>query len=837
MTIVIFILSILSFLMLIAAAAAPIARLLKLPQPVLFAALGLFIGLGITLFGREMYQGALDKYQHWFVDQLALDTSAILHVFLPPLLFEMALVVNLRRLVGDAPAVLTMAIVAVAITTVAVGASTWALTPIEAAGCLLLGAAVATTDPGAVISTFREIGAPKRLLSILEGESLLNDAAAIAIFGLLIGILTQDLETTPFGLTINFLSSFGAGASIGVLTASLAILVYPYLARSSAAETSVTVAVAYLAFIVAELFVGASGVVSVVFAGLTTGHMGFLRMGPGNWNTVRVVWSQIGFWANALITIIAASLVPALILEAGWRVIPITILAYLGAMVARTFIVLGLIPAMAKIRLTTSLTRPQAYVAIWGGVRGSVTLVLALSIADIQALGTDAPLLAASAACFTLVTIFLNASSLAWFTERLGLNQLSRTDLALRERIAAGALERVRSVIGDVARSRHLEPEAIIAVETSLGARQEEVEAIAEKQAGGTEIPRSEQIRAGLAIASGQEARLIRRAFEEGMINAATARSLRFESERIADAGRLSGEEGYKKASQAALAPNFLYKTAVLVQRLFRIDWLLRRSIEQHFITLLELERIIKELMDFTNRSIEPMIGRYAAVDLLAILKNRYELVETEVDAISAQYPTYALEVEKALIARVAIRRERQQYRRLLSDGVIGDELHDSLSKNLDDRERQSTIPPRLDLTITPRQMLDRLTMFQNLENPQKRMLARKLKSRFTIPGELIQEDNSKAKQMYFIASGAFEIIEEGQKSQLATGDFFGDFLTDTESYRRPEKVISLGYCKLLWLSQGDFEKLQKRHPNLNIVNPNTESQYKAEISAKNLGY
>jgi len=52
-----------------------------------------------------------------------------------------------------------------------------------------------------------------------------------------------------------------------------------------------------------------------------------------------------------------------------------------------------------------------------------------------------------------------------------------------------------------------------------------------------------------------------------------------------------------------------------LVQRLFRIDWLLRRSIEQHFITLLELERIIKELMDFTNRSIEPMIGRYAAVD------------------------------------------------------------------------------------------------------------------------------------------------------------------------------------------------------------------------------
>ena len=115
MTIVIFALSILSLLLLIAATAAPLARHLNLPQPVLFAALGLSIGLGTAISGLEVYQGALDNYQRWFVEQLALDTSALLHVFLPPLLFEMALVVNLRRLIGDAVAVLVMAILAVVI--------------------------------------------------------------------------------------------------------------------------------------------------------------------------------------------------------------------------------------------------------------------------------------------------------------------------------------------------------------------------------------------------------------------------------------------------------------------------------------------------------------------------------------------------------------------------------------------------------------------------------------------------------------------------------------------------------------------------------------------------
>jgi monovalent cation:H+ antiporter, CPA1 family len=396
-----------------AALSVPLARWLGRPVAVLFAVVGLTLGIVMSQVGNTVTGQLFDSYDIWFFEQLALDSQAMLYLFLPPLLFEMTLSVNVRRLMDDLAVVMVMAILAVVLATGVVGFALYLASPMVLAACLLLGAAVATTDPGAVISTFREIGAPRRLLVILEGESLLNDAAAIAIFGLLLGILRHEMTPSLGQVAVGFLYSFGAGAGVGWLIAVLAGQVYARLVRSKVAETTVTVVVAYASFIIAEQSVGGSGVVAVVFAGLTTGWAGFMRMGPGNWQTVLVVWHQIGFWANALIMIIATSLVPGLILQFGWKIAPLTLLVYVGAMAARAAILLGLLPLMAALRLASPLTKPQSYLLTWGGVRGSVTLVLALSISDLSVLGEDAKILAAVAASYTLMTIFLNGSTLA----------------------------------------------------------------------------------------------------------------------------------------------------------------------------------------------------------------------------------------------------------------------------------------------------------------------------------------------------------------------------------------------------------------------------------------
>lgn len=814
MSFVVFGLLVLIALLGVAAVAVPIARRLGLPVTVLFAAFGLTYGI-VTMLYKVEVAGPLNLYDRWMVERLAVDTHAILYFFLPPLLFEMAVSVNVRRLFQDAVAVLVMAIIAVVTATAAVGFSVWLAWPVGLAASLVLGAAVATTDPGAVISTFREIGAPRRLLVILEGESLLNDAAAIAIFGLLIGIISNEIAPSLSVLTVNFLYSFGSGAAVGLAVAFAAGWIYPLLVRSTVAEASLTVTVAYGSYIAAEQLFGGSGVVAVVFAGLATGSAGFLRMGPGNWYTVRAVWTQIGFWSNALIMMLATSLVPGLIAQIGWSAAPLTALVYFGAMASRGLILFGVLPLLARAKLTAPLDTRHAALVLWGGVRGSVTLVLAISIADLPLLGEDGRLLAGLAASYTLVTIFLNAGTLAALTRRLGLNELTPADLALRERIVSGSLERVRSVMRNFARARDLEPEALQALEERLGQQQRKVEALAVEQAEGQRIPFGERLRLGLGIVSGQETRLIRRAFDAGAIGPRAAGVLRLDADRLADAARTGGRDRYEAVALEVLRPTLRYRMALWVQLYLRLDRPLRNAIELHFGKLLESERVVRELKDFVSATVAPMIGDDAAQNLAALMETRHEAVNAEIDAIAIQYPAYAGRLEENLIARAAVRWEREQYARLLRDGVIGQELHDDLIADLDSRERAVAAPPRLDLTLTPRDLLDRVPLFAGLDGNQRRMVVRRLRTRFTTPGEVILQKGTRGTEMFFIASGAFEVESRPENVTLGTGDFFGEIALIQPLRRRQSSVVSLGYCRVLVLRRRDFQKLARRDPSL----------------------
>ncbi len=194
MDIVVFALSALALALV--ALAVPLAQRIGLPLPVVIAGAGLVAGTAAALTDFTLAGATLAIHYLSFVEQVAFDSTSLLYIFLPPLLFEMALAVNVRRLLDDIGGVFVLAVIAVVAATVLVGLTVWAVTPFGLVACLMLGAAVATTDPAAVITTFREIGAPKRLLVLLEGESLLNDAAAIAIFTFLLALSAPDAAPT-----------------------------------------------------------------------------------------------------------------------------------------------------------------------------------------------------------------------------------------------------------------------------------------------------------------------------------------------------------------------------------------------------------------------------------------------------------------------------------------------------------------------------------------------------------------------------------------------------------------------------------------------------------------
>ena len=165
----------------LASVVQPAAERLHLPYTVLLAIVGVAIGGVSSFLLYTPLTNVFDNIVRPVVD-LPFNASIFLVVFLPLLLFHAALTLDLREIAPDWAPILTLAIVAVFAAAAAIGFSLSFAAGVPLTVALLLGAIVATTDPSAVVAIFRELGAPARLTRLLEGESLLNDAAAIVLF-------------------------------------------------------------------------------------------------------------------------------------------------------------------------------------------------------------------------------------------------------------------------------------------------------------------------------------------------------------------------------------------------------------------------------------------------------------------------------------------------------------------------------------------------------------------------------------------------------------------------------------------------------------------------------
>mgnify|MGYP003347969584 CR=1 FL=1 len=170
------------------------------------------------------------------------------------------------------------------------------------------GTIVSTTDPAAVIGIFRDVGAPKRLSILAEGESLLNDAVAIAGFTFVMGILVNGgtVHLGADGPFVHFLKNLAGGMLSGYVLALAAIFVLPRLGDSDVAIGSVTVSLAYASYVLADHYFGVSGVVSVVTAALTLAAYGPTQLHPRQWSELKRLWEQLEFWGNCFIFILVS---------------------------------------------------------------------------------------------------------------------------------------------------------------------------------------------------------------------------------------------------------------------------------------------------------------------------------------------------------------------------------------------------------------------------------------------------------------------------------------------------------------------------------------------------
>src|SRR5262249_20197554 len=238
---------------------------------------------------------------------------------------------------------------------------------------LVFGAIVAATDPIAVVGLFRTLGAPKRLRVLVDGESLLNDGTAVVLFGLVLTYVSGN-GVSAGSLVPQFFKVVGVGALTGVAMGAAASRIIGAVSDPMV-EITLTTITAYGSFVVAE-GIGGSGVISTVAAGMLCGNYAMRSgMSPSTRIAAETFWEYVAFPLNSVVFLLIGLELKAGDLLASWRPI---LTAYLALTVGRSLVVLAVTTLLRRTR--ERIPWRWAPVLTWSGLRGALSMVLALSL-------------------------------------------------------------------------------------------------------------------------------------------------------------------------------------------------------------------------------------------------------------------------------------------------------------------------------------------------------------------------------------------------------------------------------------------------------------------------
>jgi len=780
-----------------------LARRVNLPYTVLLAVVGLGLG-GLILATRNVTEmGPLSDFLQ-ALRGFAIPADAFLAIFLPTLLFETALAINIRQLMEDVAPILLMAVVAVLICAFFVGLTLAAIFGLSIVAALLLGSIVATTDPVAVVGIFRDLGAPKRLGLLVEGESLFNDAAAIALYGLLIELLLGQHGGSPERAVVEFLRDFIGGALFGWAAAWTACALARPLRGLPQAEITLTVALAYLVYLFAEHYLGVSGVVAVVVAALTLSAVGRTRFTPTTWESLEGIWQQLGFWANSLIFLLAAMLVPKLVDNITVSDALMLGVLVVATIVARIVVVFGLFPLLNIARLAERIDRAYGVVIVWGGLRGAVSLALGLAVAENDSLPQEVRhMVGVLTTGFVLFTLLINGISLRPLIKVLGLDKLAPAEQALRDRALTMALEGIKARLSDVAVADKLSQRPVSQVTADYDRRI----AAVEQQSSPAALTDDDLVYIGLRILVNHESELALSNLEAGILPRTVADALIAGSAQLGDAAKTGGAAEYEKAAAAALGFPRSFRFALWLHHRWGIERPLASALAERFERLLLERLLLGKLGEFVTERLQPILGSEAAARLTAVLGRRSGGVEQALAALRLQYPDYAEMLEARYLGRVSLRLEEDSFRSLLDESVVSQEIYNDLDRRLADRRRNLERRPSLDVALDSEALIARVPLFSDLTPERRAAIARLLSPRLALPGERIVTKGERGDAMYFIASGAAAVSVGESEVRLGSGEFFGEIALIAHRPRTAD-VTALGFCRLLTLRASDFAEL-----------------------------
>ena len=363
------------------------------------------------------------------IPHVKLQPELVLVIFLPPLLYVAAFMSDLRALRADARALSLTAVGLVLVTTCAVALVAHELIHLPWAVAFALGAIVSPTDPVAATAIGRQLGVPRRLVTLIEGESLVNDSSALIAYRVAVAAAIGG-SFSLFDASLDFVVAVVGGIAVGLVVGAVLAEVRRRL-DDVPVEITISLFAGFAAYLPAQEL-GVSGVLAAVTTGI---YLGWLapRISTAQMRIQgQAVWDFVVFFLNAVLFVLIGLQLPS-ILDAVARIHAVTLAGYalatIAAVLGSRFLWLFTTPYLIRAldRRASQVGRrvgaaPRVVVA-WAGMRGAVSLAAALALPLRTDAGAPLPerdLVIFLAYCVVLFTVVLQGLTLPPLIRRLG---------------------------------------------------------------------------------------------------------------------------------------------------------------------------------------------------------------------------------------------------------------------------------------------------------------------------------------------------------------------------------------------------------------------------------
>jgi Na+/H+ antiporter len=790
----------------------------RVPYTIAMLVLGLLVGFAVRrLTAASSAPGEMTQVLGR-MEQIS--PHLIIFVFLPALVFQSAFAFDpylFRKKLAAIGILAGPALLACAGLTAAlmVGLTRWSWGWGWSAA-LVFGALISATDPVSVVAILDELGAPKRLRVFVEGESLLNDGTSIVTFSVLLGLL-GGAELAIGEALLRFVWFVVGGAGVGLALALLASAWIRRIFNKPLVEISLTIVLAYAAMIVAEKLVHVSGVIAVVTAGLTMSSIGKTRISPEVSQFLGRFWDLLSYIANTLIFFLVGVAISTHVERAALTDLALVAGGFLGAIVIRFLVVFALRPLLD--RVGGRISAAESVVLSWGGLRGAVSLALALIVS--QQAHVDAGLrqqILVMTAGVVLLTILVNGSSTGWLLRRFGYDRPAPSDQLAQLAAGVSVLEGVQRGVADAARDRQLMTVWWREVTDDLERRLRDLRRQVDEARTQLSRRTAEERAAGYwREALRIEQRACWLAFAGGTISPRALRAIDHEIELQLD--RVGHGDIDPPPSRARPSTGPVLRLARRVG--FRLPGL------GH----LEFERLELQCNLWRGQ----IVGAEAVLASLDLLQ---EADEAALDGIRATYRAYLrtgrekleelrLElpevtraIETRLARRIALNLERDGLVELAHRGALTEEFGEAQIQSVEERMRRLGLGPRSVPLPETADLCRSSPLLAGLDAEGLGEVAVLTRERALSPGEVLFREGDAADSLYIVGRGALsvEVREAGRQAEvgvLGGGDVVGEVALLSGASRHGATVRAITTVVLGEIRREGLQRLFQAQPGL----------------------